>query len=204
MRRRESRQGALARAAHTGGAAARRCRHCFLVTAGLPTIGLRVPAHPAMQAVLSAVGRPLAAPSANASGSISRTRAEHVERSLSGQIALILDGGGVGAGAEVDDVTATDGGLRLLRPGPIAVDAERRRGPDPSKPRPTRQPLRAGKAAAPRGHLRRAWRIPDRVRTRRRPSEPQPTGDLVEAAARLLALLHEADESGQTGIAAVT
>ena len=53
-----------------------------IVTAGLPTIGLRVPAHPAMQALLRAVGRPLAAPSANASGSISPTRAEHVMKSL--------------------------------------------------------------------------------------------------------------------------
>ena len=57
-----------------------------IVTAGLPTIGLRVPAHPAMQALLRATGRPLAAPSANASGSISPTRAEHVLRSLGGRI----------------------------------------------------------------------------------------------------------------------
>ncbi len=49
-----------------------------LATAGLPTIGLRVPAHPAMQALLKATGRPLAAPSANASGRTSPTRAEHV------------------------------------------------------------------------------------------------------------------------------
>ena len=54
-----------------------------LVTAGLPTIGLRVPAHPAMQALLRAIGRPLAAPSANASGAISPTRAEHVLQAAS-------------------------------------------------------------------------------------------------------------------------
>src|SRR5689334_1412733 len=57
-----------------------------IVTAGLPTIGLRVPAHPAMQALLRAVGRPLAAPSANASGAISPTRANHVLKSLAGRI----------------------------------------------------------------------------------------------------------------------
>ncbi|HEX8936634.1 MAG TPA: L-threonylcarbamoyladenylate synthase, partial [Sphingomicrobium sp.] len=64
-----------------------------IVTAGLPTIGLRVPAHPAMQALLRAVGRPLAAPSANSSGSISPTRAEHVLKSLGKRIPLIIDGG---------------------------------------------------------------------------------------------------------------
>src|SRR3954451_13572245 len=64
-----------------------------IVTAGLPTIGLRVPAHPAMQALLRATGRPLAAPSANASGAISATRAEHVMRSLGGRIPLIIDAG---------------------------------------------------------------------------------------------------------------
>src|SRR3954453_1190055 len=64
-----------------------------IVTAGLPTIGLRVPAHPAMQALLAAADRPLAAPSANASGSLSPTRADHVVKSLGGRIALIVDSG---------------------------------------------------------------------------------------------------------------
>ena len=64
-----------------------------LVTAGLPTVGLRVPDHPAMQALLRASDQPLAAPSANASGSISPTRAEHVLRSLGGRIPAVIDGG---------------------------------------------------------------------------------------------------------------
>src|SRR6059058_5662145 len=64
-----------------------------LVTAGLPTIGLRVPAHPAMQALLRTCGRPLAAPSANSSGAVSPTRAQHVLKSLGGNIPLIIDGG---------------------------------------------------------------------------------------------------------------
>jgi L-threonylcarbamoyladenylate synthase len=62
-----------------------------LVTAGLPNVGLRVPDHPAMQALLRASERPLAAPSSNASGSISPTRADHVLRSLGGRIPLIID-----------------------------------------------------------------------------------------------------------------
>ena len=94
-----------------------------LATAGLTSIGLRVPAHPVMQALLRAVGRPLAAPSANASGSISPTRAEHVLASLGGRIPLILDAGPSEQGVESTIVAATGGPLRLLRPGPIMVDA---------------------------------------------------------------------------------
>src|SRR5436305_7995509 len=95
-----------------------------IVTAGLSTIGLRVPAHPAMQALLCHAARPLAAPSANASGSISPTRAEHVLKSLGGRIPLIIDGGQTERGLESTIVAATGGPLRLLRPGPIVVDAE--------------------------------------------------------------------------------
>src|SRR5438067_2941333 len=95
-----------------------------IVTAGLPTVGLRVPAHPAMQALLRATGRPLAAPSANASGSISATRAEHVMKSLGGRIPLIIDAGPTERGLESTIVRATGGPLRLLRPGPIDLDAE--------------------------------------------------------------------------------
>src|SRR3954471_13024714 len=94
-----------------------------IATAGLPTIALRVPAHPAMQSLLRAVGRPLAAPSANASGSISPTRAEHVMKSLAGRIPLILDSGPTERGLESTIVAAPGGGLRLLRPGPIEVEA---------------------------------------------------------------------------------
>jgi L-threonylcarbamoyladenylate synthase len=92
------------------------------VTAGLPTIALRCPAHPVMQALLAEVGRPLAAPSANASGGLSPTRAEHVLASLGGRIPLILDGGATARGLESTIVAVEDGGVRLLRPGPISMD----------------------------------------------------------------------------------
>jgi L-threonylcarbamoyladenylate synthase len=95
-----------------------------IVTAGLPTIGLRVPAHPAMQALLRATARPLAAPSANASGSISPTRAEHVLKSLGGRIRLIVDAGATERGLESTIIGATGGPLRLLRPGPITINAD--------------------------------------------------------------------------------
>src|SRR3954469_15482065 len=99
-----------------------------LVTAGLPTVGLRVPAHPAMQALLRAVGRPLAAPSANSSGSISPTRAEHVLKSLGGRIALIVDAGPTERGIESTIVAARGGPSRPLPPGPIAIDAKQAPG----------------------------------------------------------------------------
>lgn len=88
------------------------------VTAGLKTIALRVPAHRAMRAVLAACGKPLAAPSANASGTISPTRAEHVAASLEGRIPLIIDDGPTEAGLE-STIVMTVGGVRVLRPGPI-------------------------------------------------------------------------------------
>src|SRR5438552_16622186 len=71
-----------------------------IVTAGLPTIGLRVPEHAAMQSLLRATGRPLTDPSANASGAISPTRAAHVLKSLGGKIPLIIDGGPTVRGLE--------------------------------------------------------------------------------------------------------
>jgi L-threonylcarbamoyladenylate synthase len=92
-----------------------------LVTAGLDTIAIRVPAHRAMRALLEATARPLAAPSANASGGISPTRAEHVLASLDGRIPLIVDDGPTSAGLE-STIVMTAGGLRVLRPGPITME----------------------------------------------------------------------------------
>ncbi|MFA6124690.1 L-threonylcarbamoyladenylate synthase [Sphingomonas sp.] len=90
-----------------------------LVTAGLPTIALRVPAHRAMRALLAATAKPLAAPSANASGAISPTRAEHVVASLGGRVALVVDDGATEAGLESTIAL----GREILRPGPITADA---------------------------------------------------------------------------------
>jgi L-threonylcarbamoyladenylate synthase len=92
------------------------------VTAGLGTVALRCPAHAVMRELLAAAGRPLAAPSANASGGISPTRAEHVLASLGGRIPLILDGGPTERGLESTIVAVEGGGVRLLRPGPISLE----------------------------------------------------------------------------------
>ena len=172
-----------------------------LVTAGLPSIALRVPEHPAMQALLKASGRPLAAPSANASGSISPTRAQHVLKSLGGRIPLIIDGGATERGIESTIVAATGGPLRLLRRGPIEVDAE----------------AAAGGAIEAPGQLESHYAPSKPLRLDARSAEPDeyligfaevegdanlsPSADPVEAAARLFDLLHDADASAKTRIA---
>ncbi|WP_116090805.1 L-threonylcarbamoyladenylate synthase [Sphingomonas crusticola] len=93
-----------------------------LTTAGLPTIALRVPAHPAMRALLTATARPLAAPSANASGTISPTRARHVFGSLGAAIPLIVDAGPASVGLESTIVAIGADAIRILRPGPITAE----------------------------------------------------------------------------------
>jgi L-threonylcarbamoyladenylate synthase len=172
-----------------------------IVTAGLPTVGVRVPAHPAMQSLLQAVGRPLAAPSANASGSISPTRADHVLKSLGGRIPLIIDGGATPRGLESTIVAATGGPFRLLRPGPIEADAEqvtsaRIEAPGqlashyaPSKP------LRLNVSQADHDEFLIGFGAVNGD------ANLSSSGDLVEAAARLFDLLHQADASARPRIA---
>ena len=172
-----------------------------IVTAGLPTVGIRVPAHPAMQALLRAVGRPLAAPSANASGSISPTRAAHVLKSLDGRIPLIIDGGATQRGLESTIVAATGAKLRLLRLGPIQLDLA-------VAPSDTIEaPGQLASHYAPSKPLRLNCRVADADEfligfgpvggDANLSSET----DLVEAAARLFDLLHEADASSKPRIA---
>lgn len=92
------------------------------VSAGLDTIALRSPAHPVMRRVLEAVGKPLAAPSANASGRISPTRAAHVLASLEDRIAAVIDAGPTERGLESTIVKVADGVISVLREGPIPSD----------------------------------------------------------------------------------
>jgi L-threonylcarbamoyladenylate synthase len=92
-----------------------------LVTAGLSTVAIRVPAHPLAQALLRAFGGPIAAPSANPSGRVSPTTPEHVLDGLSGRIAAVLDGGHCAVGLESTIVQA-DPEPMLLRPGGLPVE----------------------------------------------------------------------------------
>ena len=172
-----------------------------IVTAGLPTVGIRVPAHPAAQALLRAIGRPLAAPSANASGSISPTRAEHVLKSLGRRIPLIIDAGLTERGLESTIVAATGGTLRLLRPGPIHVDAE------PGSGERIEAPGQLANHYAPSKPLRlnaTEWQDDEYlIGFGDVPGDASlsPGADLVEAAARLFDLLHQADASDKARIA---
>lgn len=173
-----------------------------LVTAGLDTVALRVPAHRAMKALLQSCGRPLAAPSANASGRISPTRASHVLASLGGRISLVIDDGPTQRGIESTIVAVTDGRLRLLRRGPVEIDAE-----EPPEQGPIEAPGQLASHYAPQKPLRLEA-------TEAREGEYligfgpvqgnaslSDAGDPVEAAARLFDLLHQADASPFSRIA---
>jgi L-threonylcarbamoyladenylate synthase len=171
-----------------------------LVTAGLPTIALRVPSHPAMRALLKATDRPLAAPSANASGRISPTQAAHVLASLDGRIPLVIDGGGTDRGIESTIVAATGGPLRLLRRGPVEVDAEETSsgveapGMLASHYAPSK-PLRLDATQARDGEYLIGFGPVAGNATL------SAAGDLVEAAARLFDVLHQADAAPEPRIA---
>lgn len=185
------------------------------VTAGLETAAVRAPAHPVMRAVIAGLGRGVAAPSANRSGRLSPTRAEHVVRSFgAGRVPLVVDGGQAGKGLESTIVSAFGDRVRLLRPGALPVEELARvlgYAPELSV---------GGKVSAPGMLLRHyAPRLPLRLSaTDRRPDELyigfgeyagdmtlSASGDLGEAAHDLFAMLHEAEaralEAGLRGLA---
>jgi len=173
-----------------------------LVSAGLATVAVRVPAHPVAQRLLRAFGGPVAAPSANPSGRVSPTRADHVLDGLSGRIAAVLDGGPCAVGVESTIVLA-DPDPVLLRPGGLPLEALEAAmggplamGDDAGKPN---APGQLSSHYAPAAGLRLAA-------TQARPGEVlvgfgavkgalslSATGDLVEAASRLFQTLREAD-----------
>lgn len=194
---------------HQGGIAS-------LVTAGLETIAIRVPQHRAMRALLAATGKPLAAPSANASGSISPTRAEHVLASLSGRIPLIIDDGATLRGLESTIVRQAFGSTRILRHGPVttaAVRAALGTGPierfhdGADAPDTIEAPGQLLSHYAPRKPLRIGAPRPaaDEWMIGFGPTPGDDTlsatGDLEEAAARLFDCLHRADSSQRGRIA---
>ncbi|MFN4058322.1 MAG: L-threonylcarbamoyladenylate synthase [Roseinatronobacter sp.] len=177
------------------------------VSAGLPTVAVRVPAHPVARAVLRAFGGPISAPSANPSGRISPTTAAHVLAGLDGRIAAVLDGGACGVGVESTILGVTEGQVHLLRPGgiPLEAVAEVTGLPvhDPHGGTIT-APGQMASHYAPRAELRlnvttpapgEVWIGfgPDCAGAALSLSE---TGDLTEAAARLFATLHAADQMG--------
>jgi len=196
-------------------------RVCDLARAGLPSLALRVPAHPLAQALLAQVGRPVAAPSANRSGRVSPTRAAHVLDDLAGRIAAVLDGGDTPVGVESTVVACLGGTPRLLRPGGITRAALRDvLGLDPAAPEPADADRPAGPGMlashyAPRARVRLdATRIepgeavllfgshlPAGHETARARLNLSPAGDPAEAASRLFGALRDLDASGAETIA---
>ena len=180
------------------------------VTAGLPTIALRCPAHPAMRAVLQAADLPLAAPSANRSGGVSPSRAEHVAASLGAAVDLVLDGGPCAAGIESTIVALRNSGWEILRPGPI-TEAQIADVLGPSE-----ASLAKGGIEAP-GQLASHYSPGKPVRLGAESAQADefligfgpvagqislsPSGDLAEAASRLYDCLHAAQNAAQPRIA---
>jgi L-threonylcarbamoyladenylate synthase len=179
------------------------------VTAGLPTIALRMPAHRLMQAVLREAEVPLAAPSANRSGSVSPTSAAHVVASFADAAPPVLDGGACERGLESTIVALREGGWQLLRPGPIAQSAVAAVLGDA-------MPVTAGRIEAP-GQLARHYSPGKPLRLdASKASEDEfligfgpvpgdcslsPSGDLAQAAARLYACLHQGAKASAPRIA---
>ena len=95
----------------------------LLATAGLDTVAIRAPSHPVAQALIRAAGRPIAAPSANRSGAVSPTRAEHVAESLGDRVPMILDGGPCLVGVESTVLDLSGNRPTLLRPGGATREA---------------------------------------------------------------------------------
>ena len=93
------------------------------VTAGLPSVAIRVPSHPVAQALLRAAGIPIAAPSANLFSRPSPTRAAHVVADLDGRIDMVVDGGPAPVGVESTVVDVTGASPRVLRPGGVSFEA---------------------------------------------------------------------------------
>lgn len=188
-----------------------------LVTAGLETVAVRVPAHPIAQALLAACGRPVAAPSANRSGHVSATQAAHVAADLGDAVEMILDGGATAFGLESTVIDARGDGVVLLRPGAVTAEeievvlgeAILRAGDAGDRPQ---SPGQLASHYAPRAAVRldvtevRPGEAllafgPDVPATNGAVVNLSPSGDLHEAAANLFAALRGLDATGASTIA---
>jgi L-threonylcarbamoyladenylate synthase len=180
------------------------------VTAGLPTIAIRCPNHPVMQALLLKSDLSLAAPSANRSGAISPTRADHVLKGLGGAVPMILDGGPCSAGLESTIVAVRDDGWQILRPGPVtSIEIEQTLGYPPLS-LPTASIEAPGQMAshyAPSKPVRLNVTVPEKDESLigfgaiAGDDNLSATGDLAQAAAHLFEALHNADASLARAIA---
>ena len=191
-------------------------------TAGLDTVAVRVPRHPTAKQLLEAVGGPVAAPSANRSGQVSPTTADHVLADLDGRIDLVLDAGPVAVGIESSVLDLTRARARILRPGSITraaieasigpLDADEPGADEPGAGEPLRSPGLLARHYAPQTPLRLDATSVDKdeallafgpapVRGAGWTLNLSPTGDLEEAAHNLYAMLRALDEKGARRIA---
>lgn len=188
------------------------CPVSLLASAGLDTLAVRVPAHPVARTLLALARCPIAAPSANRSGSISPTTARHVRDSLGNAVDLILDGGPSTVGIESTVVDLSGDRPALLRPGGIpAEDISAVIGPldTPDTEEAPRSPGMLERHYAPDRPLRTdvTAPLPGEAVLAFGPNAPagslnlSPTGDLREAAANLFAYLRQLDRPGVRGIA---
>lgn len=182
-----------------------------LVTAGLPTVAIRVPEHPVARAILNAARRPVAAPSANRSGRISPTTAAHVLDGLSGRIAAVVDAGPCGVGVE-STIVRTGPKPALLRPGGLPAEAV-----EACLGHPLAQPDPGAEGVSAPGQLASHYAPEAAVRLDAVTAEPgevhlgfgpvagdlslSASGDLTEAAANLFAHLRRLDARGAGRIA---
>ncbi len=184
----------------------------LLASAGLDTIAVRVPRHPLAQTLLQAVGLPIAAPSANRSGMVSPTTAQHVLDSLGGRVRLILDGGPCEVGLESTVIDLSTDSPTLLRPGGVSLENLREilgkieiAGPET----PLKSPGMTERHYAPGIPLRINVTnpSPDETVVAFGPHAPSgsrnlsPSGDLAEAAANLFAVLRKLDRPENKAIA---
>ncbi|GAB5388424.1 MAG: L-threonylcarbamoyladenylate synthase [Alphaproteobacteria bacterium] len=185
------------------------------VTAGLPTVAIRIPAHPVAQALLTASGLAIAAPSANPSGRLSPTAPGHVAQELDGKVELVLAAGRADAGLESTVIDLTGPAPRLLRPGTISAEEVEAVLEGPVERISTSDAKLAEAPPSPGLLLRHyAPRLPLRLNARSvEPGEAllafgpnpfiakgaaevanlSPKGDLAEAASNLFAMLHHLD-----------
>ncbi len=187
------------------------CPVSLLASAGLDTIALRVPSHPVALALIGVFGWPLVAPSANPSGRISPTSAQHVRDGL-GDGVMVLDGGPCAVGVESTVVRVMPDGACLLRPGGARRDAiehvlgQKLRAPQCQDG--LHSPGQLDSHYAPRARLRLDADVVDAGETYlgfgkrdHGPYSLSRSGDLVEAAANVFRLLHEIDATSPSLIA---
>lgn len=192
----------------------RGCAVSLLASAGMPTLAVRIPSHPVALELLNAVGKPIAAPSANASGKLSPTTALHVSQSLGDKVDMILAGGKASIGLESTIINLSSSSPTLLRPGAITQDQIEKligkisffQGANDSdviapgmlaSHYAPNTPLRLNASEAKDGEAFLTFGHDVAARGGSTRFNLSPTADLNEAAANLFSALHQMDDNNK-------